>query len=331
MAVVNKPALKERRPVLIVVVAVVIVAALVTWIVVRNHRNGAVESFTGYVVSDNLYMSSPVAGTLATLSVQRGQRVNIGDRLFHIDPTVRAAQAEQARATVEANRAQVDQQRAALAHAREDVAAARSDADRYEAELRRLVAAQREKGGSVAQLDIDQARALYDGALRRRDAASTQLTSARAAISAAEAGVTQARAGVTSAQRELAELSPAAPASGRVEDIMFRPGESVPPNVPIISIVPDARVKVRFYVPEPRVNAYQPGRLVSVACDGCRQGMTARVAFVATSPEYTPPVIYSLDARQKLVFLVEAVPSNPRALLPGQPLDVRPANEASRQ
>jgi HlyD family secretion protein len=50
--------------------------------------------------------------------------------------------------------------------------------------------------------------------------------------------------------------------------------------------------------------------------------MTAVVDFVAARPEFTPPVIYSLDARQKLVFLVEAVPADPRALVPGQPMDV---------
>jgi HlyD family secretion protein len=37
--------------------------------------------------------------------------------------------------------------------------------------------------------------------------------------------------------------------------------------------------------------------------------MTATVNFVANQPEYTPPIIYSLDARQKLVFMIEADPS----------------------
>ena len=53
--------------------------------------------------------------------------------------------------------------------------------------------------------------------------------------------------------------------------------------------------------------------------------MTARVDFVAPRPEYTPPVIYSLATRDKLVFLVEAAPSNPQALIVGQPMDVSPA------
>ena len=37
------------------------------------------------------------------------------------------------------------------------------------------------------------------------------------------------------------------------------------------------------------------------------------------------------DANAKLVFLVEAVPSQPRALVPGQPIDITPlARKASR-
>ena len=105
---------------------------------------------------------------------------------------------------------------------------------------------------------------------------------------------------------------------------MFKAGETVPANVPVVSIVPDGEVKVRFYVPQALVSAYKPGRKVAIGCDGCAAGLTATVNFVATEPEFTPPVIYSLDARQKLVFMVEAVPSNGRALVPGQPIDVAP-------
>jgi len=300
------------------------IAAIGLWFLLGPGRNASDERFTGYVVSDNIYMASPVAGTLTGLSVRRGQRIKAGDPLFKVDLTVREAQTEQARATIAANQAQVDQQRAGLEKSRSDLAAAQAEADRYGAELHRLTAAQREKQGSVAQLDIDQARASYDGALRKRDAASSQLGSASAAITAARAQVRQSEAALTSAQRELADLSRSSPAAGRVEDVMFKLGETVSANTPIVSIVPDGEVKVRFYVPQNLVKAYQPGRKVAVGCDGCAVGMTATIEFVSNEPEYTPPVIYGVDARQKLVFLVEALPANPRALLPGQPMDVAP-------
>jgi HlyD family secretion protein len=136
--------------------------------------------------------------------------------------------------------------------------------------------------------------------------------------------VQQAQAGLTSALRQLDDLAPVAPSPGRVEDVMARPGETVTAGSPVVAIVPDGQVKVRFYVPQSLVHAYGPGRRVAIACDGCAAGMTATVNFVANQPEYTPPIIYSLDARQKLVFMVEALPSDPRAVLPGQPVDVSP-------
>ena len=42
-------------------------------------------------------------------------------------------------------------------------------------------------------------------------------------------------------------------------------------------------------------------------CDGCREP-SAKVSFIARAAEYTPPVIYSLEERNKLVFMVEARP-----------------------
>ena len=68
--------------------------------------------------------------------------------------------------------------------------------------------------------------------------------------------------------------------------------------------------------------AVTPGAAVSISCDGCRDGLTARITWVASTPEFTPPVIYSLEERAKLVFLVEAAPSDPAAIRPGLPVDV---------
>ncbi len=308
------------------IVATVIVAlvALVLWLILRPGGGDGEERFTGYVVADDIYMTSPVAGTLASVAVERGQRVAAGATLFQVDPTQRAAGTDQARAQISAGEAQVSQQQAALAKSREELAAAQAEAARQGAQLKRMTAAQGEKPGSVAQVDIDQVRAAYEAAVRRADAARAQLGSASAAIAAARAQVRGSEAGLTSAQRQLSELAPVAPAAGRIEDVMFKPGETVPANVPVVSIVPDGEVKVRFYVPQALVSAYKPGRKVAIGCDGCATGMSATVDFVASEPEYTPPVIYSLDARQKLVFMIEAVPSNPRALVPGQPMDVAP-------
>jgi HlyD family secretion protein len=107
-----------------------------------------------------------------------------------------------------------------------------------------------------------------------------------------------------------------------VEEVFFHAGEWAAANQPILSLLPDERIKLRFFVPERSLAAYRVGRAIRFACDGCPKGLTARIDFVSPRPEFTPPVIYSREARDRLVYLVEARPSV--RLNPGQPVDVEP-------
>jgi HlyD family secretion protein len=91
---------------------------------------------------------------------------------------------------------------------------------------------------------------------------------------------------------------------------------------PIVSLLPPGNIKVRFYVPEAMLPKLSAGEPVKVSCDGCASDITARISFISGSSEYTPPVIYSLDERSKLVFLIEALPERPNALRVGQPVSV---------
>lgn len=318
-----------RRTLLIALIVGGAVCALIAWgLIGRQHRGPPV--FTGYVVARNLYMAAPIAGTIDALNVERGQRVEAGAPLFRIDPTSLGARADQAAAQVDQSEAALAADDAALSKARADLAAAQVEVDRTVSDLNRYLAAEREKAGSVAAQQIDQARAAAASARRRRDAAATDISAATARLAAGRAQILSGRAGVVDARRQLSQLAPTAPVAARVEDVMYQVGEWANANAPVVSLVPDGQVKVRFYLPEAMVNAYRPGTVVSVGCDGCPAGMTARVDYVASRPEYTPPIIYSLAARDKLVFLVEAVPSAPRRLTPGQPIDVRPVSTPGR-
>ena len=52
-------------------------------------------------------------------------------------------------------------------------------------------------------------------------------------------------------------------------------------------------------------------------------GLTATIYFISRDAEFTPPVIFSREQRQKLVFLVEARPGEKTAqLTAGQPVSV---------
>src|SRR5690606_37514349 len=140
--------------------------------------------------------------------------------------------------------------------------------------------------------------------------------------------VRQAEATLTGVAARVEELSPLAPAAGRLEEVFYQAGEWVPANQPVLSLLPQDRVRIRFFAPQDQVMAYQVGREVAFACDGCPQGLRARITYVSPRPEFTPPVIYSRDARDRLVFLVEALPTRREGLVPGLPVDVTPLEPA---
>ncbi len=81
---------------------------------------------------------------------------------------------------------------------------------------------------------------------------------------------------------------------------------------------------MKVYVPEAALSSLALGQELSVRCDGCEKGLTAVITYIAREPEFTPPVIYSLESRQTLVHLIEARAGRdkPLRLEPGQIVDV---------
>jgi HlyD family secretion protein len=131
---------------------------------------------------------------------------------------------------------------------------------------------------------------------------------------------TQAR--LNSSQTKLARRKAFSPADGTVQQIYFRVGELVPAGRPVVAILPPGNMKVRFFVNEAMLPRIALDDIVNIQCDGCPGGLTARVSFIARTAEFTPPVIYSLEERNKLVFMVEALPAKPEAMRVGQPVTV---------
>ncbi|MBN9010434.1 MAG: HlyD family secretion protein, partial [Rhizobiales bacterium] len=78
----------------------------------------------------------------------------------------------------------------------------------------------------------------------------------------------------------------------------------------------------RFFVPEGQLSRVHLGQVVTIGCDGCKL-LTAKISFIAAREEFTPPVIFSVDNREKLVFKLEARAPGGLLLNPGQPVEVR--------
>jgi HlyD family secretion protein len=177
----------------------------------------------------------------------------------------------------------------------------------------------------LQQADLNQNNATLANAQQTYDrAASLSKTGSgtQANLDAAVSALRVAEARVNTSQTRLARRTGYAPVAGTVQQIYFREGETVPAQRPVLSIMPPGNMKLRFYVPEAELPKLAIGDEVRVTCDNCAADLTAKIYFISTSAEYTPPVIYSLDERSKLVYLIQARPSRPDALRVGQPVSV---------
>jgi HlyD family secretion protein len=316
---------RPPAPVLILLGLAVLVAigAWVFW------PKGGPPPLTGYVEGETLYFAAPSSGAVTRLSVERGQRVEAGQALFQIDPAAAVAQTAQARAAARAAEdkavdALKGQRPAELAVIEAQRRSARAQLDQAEADFRRVKSLADKGIYAPARLDqaratVETARAQYRESVKRLNVA--QLGARTDQARAAQAQADQAQAGVTEADVRAAQLSPTAPVAGRIEDVFYRPGEWAAANSPVVALLPDDRIRLRFFVPETELPRYRPGVSVRFACDGCNGG-TATVTYVSPRPEFTPPVIYSRGNRERLVFMVEALPDEPSVMAPGQPVEI---------
>jgi HlyD family secretion protein len=294
--------------------------------------DGGSHAYNGYIEAEPVRVSSPVGGRLLAIKADRGDRVKPGQSLFTLEQDDERAAVDEAAAQVKQSEAQAADMATGkrpdeIAASEAALRAAQASLRQSESDLKRQTALAKSGFTSGANLDAYQAKRDSDAAQVAELSAQLRvahLASRDEARRAADAASSAARAQLAQREWVLGQKSVAAPIEARVEDRYYRVGEWVPAGSPVYSLLAPTAVKARFYVPETKLQQVPQGAKVMLSCDGCGAPMPATVGFVARDAEFTPPVIYSKDNRDKLVYLVEAWPSAADAarLRPGQPVDV---------
>ena len=287
----------------------------------------------GYIEGEFVYVAAPRSGSLAKLHVARGVQVKLGDPLFALDDMPEKAARDEAQSKLERALAaladakkgkrpsEIESIDASLAEARAASVLAEKEAARQE-KLKGTV-------GATTEQDVERAFSLRDQDRERVARLAADLETARLGsrvdqVVAADADVSASRAAFTKAEWDLAEKSQRAPQEGLVFDTLYREGDWVGAGMPVVMLLPPRNVKLRTFVSEERLGALHLGDSVRVFVDGVGDPLIGKISYISPRAEYTPPVVYSRDNRQKFVFMIEAVfaPDVAVKLHPGQPVDV---------
>ena len=288
--------------------------------------------FAGYAEGEYVRIAAPYAGSLASLSVKRGDIVAANAPLFALEQE--NERAERAEAAARVNQAESRLENLRKGKRPEEIAAVRAQVAQADASLKLSAAELKRTEDLVASkflspAKLDEARSAVERDRSREAELNAQLRVAQLAgrsdeIAAAAADVKAAREQLVQADWKVAQKSQRAPRASLVADTLYNAGEWVQAGMPVVSLLPAENVKVKFFVPETQLAGLNVGQDVQVSCDGCPV-MAAKITYIAPQAEYTSPLIYSKENRATLVFLIEAraKPGDTIRLHPGQPVEVR--------
>lgn len=248
----------------------------------------------GYIEGRYTYVATSVSGVLRELFVQRGSPVSKGEPLFILE---QQPESDAYEAAVE----NLNQTIAARDAISANLTFAKLTYERYQVLVPKH---------AIEQSALDNAKSIYNSTL-------AQLSQANANIAASKANLAQAA--WVKGQKVITS-----PVDGLVFDTYYRLGEYTILNQPILSLLAPENIKAIFFVNAPTLRLLKLDNAVSVQCSGCKEGYIGRISFISPTAEYTPPVIYSTETNEKLVFRIEAqfTPETAFHLHPGQPVTV---------
>lgn len=273
-----------------------------------------------------------VAGRLAGIRVEEGDRVARGDLLATLESRRYARAVAEAEARKAAQRQQVLEltrgtRPQEIRQARAEVEAAAAERDQARSRLRRL------RGLADRQYVSPQR---IDDAETGLRAASARLRSVREALALAEEGPREERIAAARAQLEALEANLArqredladtrlqAPATGIVRNRLMEPGEMASPQAPVLTLALRDRVWVRAFLPEPQLGRVAPGMAAVIRTDS-HPGRTfsARVGHISPTAEFTPKTVQTTEVRPDLVYRIRITACQPfDALRLGMPVTV---------
>ncbi|MGH7369073.1 MAG: efflux RND transporter periplasmic adaptor subunit [Candidatus Rokuibacteriota bacterium] len=283
---------------------------------------------------EEVVLNTSIAGTVARLLVDLGDRVQAGQVIAEQDPREAALAVEQTEAGVGAARdglgraqAQARASRAQLQQVRESRRSLQAALNRTQAgleETRTNLERMRKLASDalVAQREVDVARTQYETAVAQHETsqvelgqfpdrvrvAEANLESDRSAIRVAEADLRRREADLALARKKLTDVTLRAPITGAIARRHLNPGQYVPENTPVFTIVRTDVLKFTGTVPEYASLEVQAGQSLRIRVDPVPgRDFPGRVTRVSPA----------VDVTSRTVAVEAEVPNREGLLKPG--------------
>lgn len=288
--------------------------------------------YNGYAEGEYVNISSTQSGKLDKLFVTRGAHVSSNDNLFALECESEVLALQQAQADLAAAEATLsdyqkgsrpEEIRVIEAQLSQAVASAENAAKQFERNSALFPT------NAVSKTQLDDSEALAKSSAAKVKELKNSLNVAKLSkrtdqIKAQEERIEQLRSALKQAQWKIDEKGVKSRYNALVYDTLYREGEFVPQGGIIVRLLPSENIKIRFFVPQNIAESLHIGANVTITQRSDGKRLPARVTYISPESEFTPPIIYSNESKNKLSYMIEAYPSKNDAPLlhPGQPVEV---------
>lgn len=289
-------------------------------------------TYQGYAEGEFVNISSTQSGKLDKLFIKRGDKVSIGTHLFALECESELFDYEQiasdlaaAHATLEDYQKGSRPEEISVIEAQLSQAIANAENAQANYDRNRLLY----PSHAISKTQLDDSEALIKTTKAKvKELQNTlnvaQLPKRSDQITAQKGRIAQLKAALSQAQWRVKEKALTSHLNAMVYDTLYREGEFVPMGGVVVRLLPSENIKVRFFVPQKIAETLQIGHEISIIKRNDGKKIDAKVTYISPEAEYTPPIIYSNETKEKLTFMIEAYPENKFAPLlhPGQPVEI---------
>ena len=295
-------------------------------------EHSQIQTYSGYAEGEFVNISSTQSGKLDKLFVKRGDHVSLNDNLFALECESELLSLKQAQGDLSAAESTLsDYQKGSRPEEIKVIEAQLSQAlassDNAAKQLSRNNALFPSNAVSKAQLDESEALAKATEA-KVKELQNTldvaNLSKRTDQIAAQKARIAQLKALVAQAQWRIDEKGVKSRYNALVFDTLYREGEWINAGGIIVRLLPPENIKIRFFVPQNISESLRIGDTLSIISRSDNNTIPAKVTYISSEAEFTPPIIYSNETKDKLTYMIEAYPQKRDAirLHPGQPVEV---------
>lgn len=232
--------------------------------------------FSGYVDTDLVYLSADFGGRLTELVVQKGMLVKKNQFLFKLEQTNERYQVEMSQ--FNDKNLLTEKQQALI------------QLNYNELNYKRIRAMRQHNAASQNDLDA----ALRDLKISKQQLADINIK------------IKNNQLEIDDKKWQLTRKENFAPDKGIIFDTYYTLGEFVQPGYPVLSLITQNNIKAVFFVPEEKLSQLKLNAPIKILTDHQEHYAKGHIFYIANIAEYTPPIIYSKEERQRLVFRIEA-------------------------